>query len=60
MKQQTGISRRLGSRAAAWTFATRMPSPKPDAKSPIEHACLRRLTIELSGSSNREAIGLSA
>ena len=60
MKQQAGISRRLGSRTAAWTFAPRMLSPKPEADSPIEHACLRRLTRELSGSINREAIDLSA
>jgi hypothetical protein len=60
VKQQTGISRRLGSRAAARTFAIRMLGPKPEANSPIEHACLRRLTLELSGHINRKAIDWSA
>ena len=58
--QQAGISRRLGSRAAAWTFAPGKTGPERGATNPNEHADLRRLTIELSGSINREAIDLSA
>ena len=44
MTQQAGISRRLGSRSAAWTFAPRKPGPERGATNPNEHADLRRLT----------------
>jgi hypothetical protein len=58
--QQAGISRRLGSRTAARTFAPRKTGPERGATNPNEHADLRRLTLELSGHINREAIDWSA
>ena len=60
MKQQLSISRRLGSPAAALTSAKPELNTKQDATNLNEHARLRRLTLELSGSINREAIDLSA
>jgi hypothetical protein len=60
VKQQTGISRRLGSRATARTFAPRSAGPERAATNTNEHADLRRLTLELSGHIIREAIDWSA